>query len=74
MVIFIQLVQYAKKLCGKSMKNLVGVYKEHLWFRRSCSLNVNSIFSSANHFIQQSGTIYAILVEGLMGNICKTLF
>ena len=26
-------------------------------------------FSSGGHFVQQSGTIWAILVEGIMGNI-----
>ena len=28
-----------------------------------------SIFSSDHHFVQWSGTISAILVEGIMGNI-----
>ena len=33
-----------------------------------------SIFSSGGHFVQQSGTILAILVKGLQGNICVKLF
>ena len=33
-------------------------------FRRRCHLNVFSIFSSGGKFVQQNGTILAILVEG----------
>ena len=33
-----------------------------------------SIFSSDGHFVQRSGTILAILVKELQGNICVKLF
>ena len=32
------------------------------------------IFSSGDHFVHWSGTILAIMVEGLMRNICGTYF
>ena len=32
-----------------------------------------SISSSGSHFVQQSGTVCAILVEGIMSNISKKL-
>ena len=33
-----------------------------------------STFTSCSSFIQLSGTIYANLVDGIMGNICVELF
>ena len=33
-----------------------------------------SIFSSGSHFVLKSRTIYAIMVEGIMGNIYVNLF
>ena len=33
-----------------------------------------SIFSSGGHFVQQSGTVCKILVEGIMRNISVELF
>ena len=33
-----------------------------------------SIFSFGGHFVQQRGTICAILIEGIMGNISVKLF
>ena len=38
------------------------------WFRRKCSLNVFLIWSSGSPFVQRSGTICAISVEGIMRN------
>ena len=57
--------------------------KEHLceiilksahWRRRRCRLTVFSIFSSGGNFVQWSGTILAILVEGHLRNIPVILF
>ena len=39
------------------------------WFRRRCRLKRFLIWSSGGPHVQQSGTIYAILKEGIMGNI-----
>ena len=39
------------------------------WPRRRCCLKGFSIFSSGGHFVQPSGTILAILVEGHPKNI-----
>ena len=52
-----------------------GSAKAHLvhWSRR-CRLMFFSIFSSGGHFVQQSGTILAILVEGRSRNISVKLF
>ena len=36
------------------------------WFRRRCILKIFIIWSSGDHFVQPSGTICAILVEGIM--------
>ena len=41
--------------------------------RRRCRLKGFSIFSSDGHFVQQSGTILAILVEGHPKNISTKL-
>ena len=35
------------------------------WFRRRCLLKIFHIWSSGNPFVQRSGTICAILVEGI---------
>ena len=42
------------------------------WPKRRCRLKGFSIFSSDGHFVQQSGTILAILVEGHPKNISTT--
>ena len=44
------------------------------WFRRRCVLKIFLIWSSACPFVQQSGTIGAILVEGIMKNNPVNLF
>ena len=38
------------------------------WFRRRCVLKIFPIWSFSDHFVQPSGTICAILVEGIMRN------
>ena len=43
------------------------------WFRR-CRLKNVLFFSSDGHFVWWSRTIYAMLVEGNMGNIHVKLF
>ena len=43
------------------------------WFRRSC-LKKFLIWSSDSPFVQRSGTICAILVEGIMRNNSVKLF
>ena len=43
------------------------------WPKRRCPLKGFSIFSSDGHFVQQSGTILAILVEGHTKNISTKL-
>ena len=61
----------------------MGSFKEHScviilksadWPRRRCYFTSFSIFSSGGHFVQRSGTILAILVEGHLRNICVKLF
>ena len=39
------------------------------WFRRRSCLKIFLIWSSDSPFVQQNGTICAILVEGIMRNI-----
>ena len=43
------------------------------WPQRRCRLKGFSIFSSDGHFVQRSGTILAILVEGHLKNISTKL-
>ena len=43
------------------------------WPKRRCRLKGFSIFSSDGHFVQRSGTILAILVEGHLKNISTKL-
>ena len=44
------------------------------WFRRRCRLEVFLIGSSGGPFVQWSGTICAILVEGIIRNNSVKLF
>ena len=44
------------------------------WFRRKCCLKVFLIWISDSPFVQQSVTISAILVEGIMRNNSVKLF
>ena len=44
------------------------------WFRRESFLKVFLICSSGSPFVQRSGTICAILVEGIMRNNSVKLF
>ena len=59
-----------------------GQYEEHFWRNyfefalvvQEMLLKDISIFSSGGHFVQQSITVCAILVEGIMRNISVKLF
>ena len=58
-----------------------GHYNEHLfklilnwWFKRRCGLKVFVIYSSGSYLVQCSGTIKAILAEGIIRNISVKLF
>ena len=44
------------------------------WFRRRCLLKIFLIWSSCVPFVKCSGTICAILKEGIMGNIHVKLY
>ena len=44
------------------------------WFKRRCCLKIFLIWSSGCPFVQRSGTICAILVEGIMRNNSVKLF
>ena len=44
------------------------------WFRRKCYLKVFFIWSSGDLPVQWSKTIYAILKEGIIGNIHVKLY
>ena len=44
------------------------------WFRRTSCLKILLIWSSVSPFVQLSGTICAILVEGIMRNNSVKLF
>ena len=50
------------------------ILKSDNWSRRRMSFKGFSIFSSGGHFVQRSGTIIAILVEGHPRNISVKLF
>ena len=50
------------------------ILKSAHWPGRRCRLKGFSIFSFDGHFVQQSGTILAILVEGHPRNISVKLF
>ena len=73
-------------LCSAEWNNLCnfgrGHHEEHFseiilnldqWFRR-CHLKIFHVHSSGSPFILRSGTICAILVEGIMKNISEKLF
>ena len=44
------------------------------WFRRKWCLKIYLIKRSRGHFVQRSGTILAILVQGIMRNTFVKLF
>ena len=44
------------------------------WFRRRCLLKIFLIWSSGSSPVQWSGTIYAVLKAGIMGNIHMKLY
>ena len=50
------------------------ILKSAHWPGRRCRLKVFSIFSFDGHYVQRSGTILAILVEGHPRNIHVKLF
>ena len=77
--IFYFLLWWRKTILGKTGR---GSSKEHSgeiilklghWPKRRCRLKGFSIFSSDGHFVQRSGTILAILVEGHPKNISTKL-
>ena len=77
--IFHFLLWWSKTILAKLVK---GLPKEHSgeiilklahWPKRRCRLKGFSIFSSDGHFVQRSGTILAILVEGHPKNISTKL-
>ena len=58
---------YQEEQFGETLLNL------DQWVRR-CLLKILLIWSSGGPFVQQSGTICAILVEGIMRNNSMNLF
>ena len=77
--IFYFLLWWSKTIFSKTGR---GSSKEHSyeiilklahWPKRRCHLKGFSIFSSDGHFVQRSGTILAILVEGHPKNISTKL-
>ena len=66
---------FSKTGRGSSKKHSCEIILESAnWPRRRCSLNGFSIFSSDGHFVQRSGTIVAILLEGHPKNISIKIF
>ena len=68
-----------KEWTGMDFASIQGTFLEIIlkqahWPRRSCRLKGFSIYSSDGHFVQRSGTILAILVEGHPRNISVKLF
>ena len=60
---------------GSSKEHSYEIFsKSAHWPRRRCCLKDISIFISDGRFVQQSGTILAILVEGYPRNISVKLF
>ena len=60
-----------------------GLYEEHFcemilnldqWLRRRCRVKTFLIYSSSGLFVRWSGTICAMLVEGIMRNNSVKLF
>ena len=66
------------RIFGRSPKEhfcvITCILKSGHWPRRRCCLKVYLFFSSGGHFVQQSGTILATLVEGHPRNISENLF
>ena len=50
------------------------ILKLDMWFSRRCRLKIFLIWSSDGPFVQQSGTICAILVKGNLRNSSEKLF
>ena len=74
--IFYFLLWWSKTiLAGKTGRGSSGeiILKLAHWPKRRCRLKGFSIFSSDGHFVQRSGTILAILVEGHPKNISTKL-
>ena len=60
---------------GSSKKHFCEIIlKSAHWPWRRCRLKGFSIFSFDGHFVQRSGTILAILLEGHLRNISVKLF
>ena len=83
----ISYLELLKPFCSVERNHLFnlgrGFKKEHFceiilnldqWFRRRCLLKIFLIWSSDGPFIQQSGTIRAILLEGINRNNSVELF
>ena len=73
--------------CSAERNHLVnfgrGLYEEHFceiilnldqWFRKKFCLKIFLIQRSSGPFVQRSGTICAVFVEGIMSNISMKLF
>ena len=56
------IVNFGKRSSKEHSREII--LKSAYWPRRRCCLKGFSIFSSAGHFVQRSGTILAILEEG----------
>ena len=75
-----------RPLCLMERNNLCNFGRHHVeqfceiilnldqWFRRRSCLKIFLIWSSCGPFVQWSETIYAILKEGIMGNIHVKLY
>ena len=50
------------------------ILKSVCWFSRRSCLKLFSIYSPGGHFVQRSGTVSAILVEGHQRNMHVYLF
>ena len=83
----ISYLELLRPLCSEDRNHLCNFGRRHheeqfcelflfldQWFRMKCSLKVFLIWHSGSPFVQQSGTICAILVEGIMSNTPLKLF
>ena len=86
-VLTISYLELLQPLCSADRNHLCNFNRMHIeeqfceiifnvgqWCRRKCCLQVFLILRSRSPFDQQSVTIYAILVEGIMRNDSVKLF
>ena len=59
---------------SRCVLNIFLIIMRNQWFMKRCPLNIFLIWSSGGPFVQQSGTICAMLVEGIMRNNSVKLF